>query len=326
MRDSERLKHMQQRLKDTPIPSDLVLPLNQEFHIGGIVVEQCKYMDSSKLPLYVVLKNAEPGCEPYHLIFKEGDDLRQDCLTLQMIRYMDNLWRAEGLDLEMSPYRTLCVGATTGLIEVVRNAKTTAEITKLAGGATAAFKQDIIANWLKQFNTTDELYAKCCRRFALSCAGYCVATYILGICDRHNDNIMIQQSGRFLHIDFGHFLGHKKTWLGLNREPAAFVFTPEYAYVMGGKGSPLFEEFVSIACRAYIIVRRHSSIFITLFSLMMSTGIPELQTEDDMNYLRDAFLPDLSEEEASNHFRDLIYSSLATKTTQINNAVHVALH
>lgn len=58
---------------------------------------------------------------------------------------------------------------------------------------------------------------------------------------------------------------------------------------------------------------------------MMSTGIPELQSDEDMNYLREAFLPDLTEEEASSHFRDLIYSSLATRTTQINNAVHVAL-
>jgi hypothetical protein len=326
-KDSERLQTLRDELTKVQFPSQGVpIPLNPRIEVAGLKVDKCKYMDSKKLPLWLVFKNADPkGADPY-VIFKSGDDLRQDMLTLQLIRIMDNIWKKAGLDLKLNPYGCISTGNEVGMIEVVLNSMTSAAITRTAGGAAAAFKEDPIANWLRENNPTDSQYKQAVENFILSCAGYCVATYVLGIGDRHNDNIMCTRDGRLFHIDFGHFLGNFKKKFGVKRERAPFVFTPDFAYVMGGKDSPDFNRFVDLCGRAYNLLRKNANVFINLFCMMLSTGIPELRSAEDIEYLRDAFSLDFTDSQAADKFKTLIYESLYTRATQINNAIHILAH
>lgn len=66
-----------------------------------------------------------------YVIFKQGDDLRQDMLTLQMFRVMDKLWKKENLDLALNPYGVISTGGDIGMIEVVTSSQTISKIQKV---------------------------------------------------------------------------------------------------------------------------------------------------------------------------------------------------
>ncbi|MEQ2270636.1 Phosphatidylinositol 4,5-bisphosphate 3-kinase catalytic subunit beta isoform, partial [Xenotaenia resolanae] len=213
--------------------SDLNSPLNPSVLLSDINVEKCRYMDSKMKPLWIVYNNKLLNGDTLGIIFKNGDDLRQDMLTLQILRLMDLLWKEANLDLRIVPYGCLATGDRAGLIEVVSSADTIANIqlTSSNVAAAAAFNKDALLNWLKERNTGDAL-DRAIEEFTLSCAGYCVATYVLGIGDRHSDNIMVRSTGQLFHIDFGHILGNFKSKFGIKRERVPFILTHDFIHVI----------------------------------------------------------------------------------------------
>lgn len=226
--------------------SDVISPLDPSFRCKTIKIEKCKVMDSKMRPLWIVFENADMHGDDIYIIFKNGDDLRQDMLTLQMLRVMDRIWKSKGFDFRMNPYSCISMERRLGMIEVVLNAETIANIQKERGmfSVSSPFKKGSLLAWLKEHNTTDELLQKAIYEFTLSCAGYCVATYVLGVADRHSDNIMVKKTGQLFHIDFGHILGHFKEKFGFRRERVPFVLTHDFVYVINkGRTDREADEF-----------------------------------------------------------------------------------
>ncbi|XP_044145172.1 phosphatidylinositol 4,5-bisphosphate 3-kinase catalytic subunit beta isoform isoform X1 [Bufo gargarizans] len=307
--------------------SNFQSPLNPSVTLSELVIDKCKYMDSKMKPLWIVYNSKGFGGDYTGIIFKNGDDLRQDMLTLQLLRLMDMLWKESGLDLRIIPYGCLATGDRCGMIEVVSAAETIADIqldsSNLA--AAAAFNKDALLNWIKECTAGDDL-ERAIEEFTLSCAGYCVATYVLGIGDRHNDNIMVRKTGQLFHIDFGHILGNFKSKFKIKRERGPFILTYDFIHVIQ-QGKPgnteKFGRFRQCCEDAYLILRRNGNLIITLFALMLTAGLPELSSVKDIQYVKDSLALGKTEEDALKQFRQKFDEALKESwSTKVNWMAH----
>lgn len=264
------------------------------------------------------------------------------------------LLNSKGHYLEMKLYDCISTGFERGLLQVVLNSNTLANIllertdkqggTKKAGSIgrklTSAMKalSDFTAfkDWIMEQvekdlpdsdgynddNREDE-YLKRRHSFLLSTAAYCVASFVLGLGDRHNDNLMMTRNGHFFHIDFGHILGNFKSKMGIKRERALMVFTHAMKETIGDED---YEEFVSLSCTIFNILRENATLLVSLLSLAVPMNLPELQREKDVMWIYEKLQVDLTEEEAAEYFRKQLNAALHIRGTRINDMFHMLAH
>uniref|UniRef100_A0A8D1PTA0 Phosphatidylinositol 4-phosphate 3-kinase C2 domain-containing subunit alpha n=1 Tax=Sus scrofa TaxID=9823 RepID=A0A8D1PTA0_PIG len=317
------LQRSMERVQSFFLRNKCRLPLNPSLVAKELNIKSCSFFSSNAVPLKVTMVNADPVGEEINVMFKVGEDLRQDMLALQMIKIMDKIWLKEGLDLRMVIFKCLSTGRDRGMVELVPASDTLRKI-QVEYGVTGSFKDKPLAEWLRKYNPSEEEYEKASENFIYSCAGCCVATYVLGICDRHNDNIMLRSTGHMFHIDFGKFLGHAQMFGSFKRDRAPFVLTSDMAYVINGGEKPTirFQLFVDLCCQAYNLIRKQTNLFLNLLSLMIPSGLPELTSTQDLKYVRDALQPQTTDAEATIFFTRLIESSLGSIATKFNFFIH----
>jgi phosphatidylinositol 3-kinase len=303
---------------DPPLP----LPLDPSISVTGIYPKDANVFKSSLSPLLIHFRTStdSPSSSStssqshsqnlhnkYPIIFKTGDDLRQDQLVIQIITLMNNLLLKENLDLKLTPYRILATSPLAGAVQFIPSVALSAISQKYRGSVLAYLRA----------NNPDETGPLGVRKEAMdayvrSCAGYCVITYILGVGDRHLDNLLLSPSGHFFHIDFGFILG---------RDPKPFAplikLCKEMVEGLGGTGSPQYAQFKQHCFTAYTTLRKSSSLVLNLFSLMVQSSVTDIRMMEEqggvggaVGKVKERFHLDVSEEEAAQVLDQVIADSV----------------
>ena len=280
------------------------LPINPELKVKGAISSKCTVFKSAKCPVKYSFNVTQDTKQNNHhednehiaIMFKYGDDLRQDQLILQMINYMDSLLKKIHLDYEFTIYKTLATSKSDGFVEFVPNSKTIYDIIKTK--TMREYYEELSNHNENELNKKLESYIN-------SCAGYCVVTYILGIGDRHLENLMIDKNGRLFHIDFGYILGKDPKPM-----PPPIKLCKEMVECMGGKGSKGFADFQQKCVNAYWVLRENARVIVNMFYLMIDSGIPELNNIDNLRKLHEKFVPQKNKQEAANYILDNLKESV----------------
>ncbi|WVQ95225.1 hypothetical protein IAU59_002320 [Kwoniella sp. CBS 9459] len=237
------------------------------------------------------------------VIVKTGADLRQEQLATQLIERFSRIWKEEKCECWVRFFRILITGENSGLVETITDAVSVHSIKKgeyakrLAEGGPIGHVS-LKDHYVNTYGKPDSgRYARAQRNFIRSLAGYSIVTYLLQIKDRHNGNILVDQDGHLIHIDFGFMLSNSPGNMGF--EAAPFKMPLEYVDILGGLDSPGYAYFKKLFKEGFEAARKHSDSLITIVELMQK------------NSKLDCFI--LFGEQTSTHFRERFQLGLTTQ-------------
>ena len=196
------------------------------------------------------------------VLIKSGEDLRQEQFASQLINEFAQIFKIEEVDVYLYPYEIISTGNNAGIIEVCPN---TISLDELKHKISFDPNNSLKVFYENYFGKGTKKYKKAVRNLIRSLAGYSLVCYFLQIKDRHNGNILINNEGYLIQIDFGFFLSNAP---GNEFEKAPFKLTEEVIEVIGGVNSKYFQIFRKLMWKGMIAIAKHYQKIMILVEMM----------------------------------------------------------
>jgi phosphatidylinositol 4-kinase len=258
-----------------------------------------------------------PGWKLVAVIVKSGDDLRQEQLAAQLIKQMQFILDSCGTKHWLQPYDIVAFSPDSGLIEAITD---TVSLDALRRSTQTQNTKVSMLNFFESFFGPEDskAFQRARDNFTVSLATYCIVCYILSLKDRHNGNLLLDNKGHIMHIDFGFILG-KTPGGNIGFEKAPFKLTNDFIELMDGAHSAQFHKFRDVCVKTYMALRRHHRRIVLLLEMLARgnehlpcfAGNPHRVIED----LRKRFRPELHDRAAMEFAHSLINASMDSWTT-----------
>lgn len=270
-----------------------MLPVHPNQQFNSFDSNSVEVKESFWKPIVLKLMSSQ-GYNSKILLKKE--DVVKDYIINKIISLMDFLIRTEeNTNCHVVKYHSYPLKSNLGIIEIVDEADTIFNIT--------SFKKFTIQNFIMEQNP-NETVQEIRNRFTRSTAAYCVITFLLGIGDRHLDNIMVHNSGSLFHIDYGYILGTDPKL----KDPFIRI-TPGMLDAMGGEQSENYILFKKLCNSIYSTMRRHQNIIITLISFLRNVDPKKYNNKLFEKHILKRFEPGLNFKDAENHLYKIMEKS-----------------
>lgn len=185
--------------------------------------------------------------------------MRQEAFAVQLIETCNKIWEESEprVPVWVQEMKILVTGESSGLIETITNGVSLHSLKRSLTLATIEAGQNprkriatLQDHFVKAFGSPEsDAYQAAVDAFKRSLAAYSIISYVLQLKDRHSGNLLIDNEGHIIHIDFGFMLSNSPGSVGF--EAAPFKLTQEFVDVLGGVGSPAFEDYKKLCKQAF---------------------------------------------------------------------------
>lgn len=262
------------------------------------------------------------------MFIKGNEDLRQDYFVSQIAKLFNNIFLSSSIDLHIQPLEVISNG-NGGLIKTIVNSTNLMKINKLTfpyeyqetisqstSSSSESAEVNSIGNlrnyFIYKYGRNTEEYNSALNNFISSLAGSSLLCYFLEVKDRNNANILIDDNGNLIHIDYGFLLS--KSPGNMQFEKAPFKFTSDFVNLLQGTQSQYFLSFQELFEKGYRALREKSNLiiaYIYIFSELFS-DLPIFTERDTLiSGLKEKFCFEKeTNDEILSHCNALIFTSI----------------